>query len=272
MTTQFIDIHGHLNDPQFDQDRDVVVERMRTRNVAGIIVGTDSKTSRDIIEMTKGFPENVYASVGIHPIDNREEKFHQSIFEELVASPRVVAIGECGLDYSRPADVADVAFEKKRQRELFEAQVDFAIAHKLPLMLHVRDCDKARADAHHEVIAVLSEKKKTAGDALRGDVHFFAQTLDIARQYFALGFTVSFTGVITFSREYDEVVREAPLDMIMSETDSPYASPIPYRGKRNEPIYVEEVVKKIAEIRAEDFETVRAALIDNAVRVFGIRV
>ncbi|KKT60068.1 MAG: Sec-independent protein TatD [Parcubacteria group bacterium GW2011_GWC1_44_26] len=109
-----------------------------------------------------------------------------------------------------------------------------------------------------------------AGERLRGNIHFFSQTIEIAREYFALDFTISITGVITFSNEYDEVVRLSPLDKIMSETDCPYVSPAPYRGKRNEPIFVEEVVKKIAEIRNEDFETVRSALVQNAIRVFNI--
>ncbi|MCK9345291.1 MAG: TatD family hydrolase [Candidatus Pacebacteria bacterium] len=272
MIPQFFDIHGHLNDVQFDQDRDVVLERMKMRSVGGVVVGTDEKTSREVVEMAEKSPEQIYAAIGIHPIDNRNEKFHESVFAELAQSPRVIAVGECGLDYSRPAEVSDVSLEKKRQRALFEEQIDFAIAHNLPLMLHIRDCDKARADAHRDVLAILTEKKKTAGEALRGDVHFFAQTLEIAREYFALGFTISFTGVITFSREYDEVIREAPLESIMSETDCPYVAPVPYRGKRNEPIYVEEVVKKIAEIRGEDFETVRAQLVANVIRTFNLKV
>ena len=105
---------------------------------------------------------------------------------------------------------------------------------------------------------------------MRGNVHFFSQTIDIAREYFALGFTISFTGVITFSREYDEVVRESPRDFLMVETDCPYVTPVPHRGTRNEPIYVEEVVKKIAEIRGEDYELVRESLVKNALRVFNI--
>ncbi len=266
----FFDIHAHVNDTRFDEDRNDVLARMREKGVFAIMVGTDYKSSQEATTMSSFMENGVYASIGVHPIDDRDEKFREPFFADLATSPRVVAVGECGFDYSRLSDVSDIAVEKARQRELFEAQIDFALEQNLPLMIHCRDSDKAVADAHRDVLAILTAKKKVVGERLRGNIHFFSQTIDIAREYFALDFTISFTGVITFSHEYDEVVRLAPLDKIMSETDCPYVSPVPYRGKRNEPIYVEEVVKKIAEIRGEDFETVRATLVQNAIRVFNI--
>lgn len=267
MPPQFFDIHAHMNDARFDADRNNVFARMRERNVWAIQVGTDRKSSQDAAMMAAFVDDGVYAAIGIHPNDDRNERFDADLFAQMLG-PRVVAVGECGFDYSRLGDMPDALAEKARQKELFGAQIDFALAHDLPLMLHVRDSDKARADAHRDVLSLLNEYKKEAGERLRGDVHFFSQTIDIAREYFDLGFTVSFTGVITFSNEYDEVVRRAPLNKIMAETDCPYATPVPYRGKRNEPIFVEEVVKKIAEIRGEDFETVRSALAENAIRMF----
>ncbi|MBI5798787.1 MAG: TatD family hydrolase [Candidatus Yonathbacteria bacterium] len=266
----FFDVHSHINDACFDEDRNEVLARMSGRGVWAIMVGTDQESSEDVTRMASLSPEGVFASIGVHPIDDRNKKFREQLFAELATSARVVAVGECGLDYSRLADVPDITAEKSRQRELFEMQADFALAQNLPLMIHCRDSDKKIADAHTDVLAILRAKKNMAGGRLRGNVHFFAQTIDIACEYFALDFTISFTGVITFSNEYDEVVRLAPLDKIMSETDCPYVAPVPYRGKRNEPIYVEEVVKKIAEIRGEDFEAVRAALVQNAVRIFNI--
>lgn len=267
---QFFDVHAHVNDAQFDNDRNIVLDRMRNRSVWAIMIGTDRKTSQSVATMASfGDTHGVYAAIGVHPIDNPEDQFITGFFDELALTKRVVAVGECGLDYSRLGGVSDVATEKSRQKKLFEKQIDFAVKHNLPLMIHCRDSDKVLADAHRDVLAILRDKKGSAA-ALSGNIHFFSHTIDIAREYFALGFTISFTGVITFSREYDEVVRLSPLDRVMSETDCPYVSPIPYRGKRNEPIYVEEVVKKIAEIRGEDFETVRAALVQNAFRVFSI--
>jgi len=270
MVPRFFDIHAHVHDAQFDDDRVEVLARMREQRVWAIMVGIDRKSSQDTAMMASFSEEGIYASIGVHPIDDRNESFLGSFFEELAAGKRVVAVGECGLDYSRLGDVDDVVAEKARQRALFETQIDFALAHDLPLMLHVRDSEKTLADAHKDILDILRTKKETAGDTLRGNVHFFSQTIDIAREYFALGFTISFTGVITFSREYDEVVREAPLDRIMTETDCPYVAPLPYRGQRNEPIFVEEIVKKIAELRGEDFETVRVATVQNALRVFNI--
>lgn len=285
MTINFFDIHTHLNDVIFNDDREAVLTRMREHGVWGIVIGTDWKSSQDAAMIASFAEDEIFASIGIHPTDVRQERFEPSLFEELAVNKRVVAVGECGLDYSRLIEAPNVAdlsgsavtavdlpgsavAEKARQRELFEAQIDFAIAHSLPLMIHCRDSDKTLADAHKDTLALLKEKKNSAGDRLRGNIHFFSQTIEISREYFALGFTISFTGVITFSREYDEVVRVAPLDHIMAETDCPYVAPVPYRGKRNEPIFVEDVVKKIAEIRGEDYETVRKTLVQNALRLF----
>lgn len=266
----YFDIHAHINDERFNDDRREVLARMREHGVFAIVVGTDYKSSQEATNIASFSENGVYSSIGVHPADERNEKFCEPIFAELATSSRVVAVGECGLDYSQLGGTDDVALEKERQKKLFEEQIDFALAKNLPLMIHCRDSDKSLADAHRDVLALLKTKKNIAGERLRGNIHFFAQTIDIAREYFALDFTISITGVITFSNEYDEVVRLSPLEKIMSETDCPYVSPVPYRGKRNEPIYVEEVVKRIAEIRSEDFETVRSALVQNALRVFNI--
>ncbi len=270
ITPRFFDIHAHVNDAQFDNDRIRVLSRMREREVWAIMVGTDRKTSQDVAMMASFVDEGVFGSIGVHPIDDMDGRFIEEFFTDLTKYPHIVAVGECGLDYSRLTDISDVGAEKARQKKLFDTQIDFAIEKDLPLMIHCRDSDKALADAHRDLLDMLAEKKKIAGSRLRGNIHFFSQTIGIAREYFALDFTISFTGVITFSREYDEVIRLAPLDRIMSETDCPYVAPIPYRGKRNEPIYVEEVVKKIAEIRGEDFETVSKALVQNAIRTFNL--
>lgn len=270
MLPQFFDIHAHLNDMQFDHDRNAVLERARAHSVWSLEVGTDQKSSQGAAMMASFIDEGVFASVGIHPTGSEDRRFPEHFFSELLATPRIVAIGECGLDYSHFREREDILVEKARQKKLLETQIDFAVARDLPLMLHVRDSDKHLADAHRDMLALLHQRRGIEGSRLRGNVHFFSQTIDIAREYFTLGFSISFTGVITFAREYDEVIRLSPLDRIMSETDCPYATPIPYRGKRNEPIFVEEVVKKIAEIRSEDYETVRKALVQNALRIFRI--
>ncbi|MEX2014061.1 MAG: TatD family hydrolase, partial [Parcubacteria group bacterium] len=131
------------------------------------------------------------------------------------------------------------------------------------------DSSGAGGDAYEELLAILRPLKKEHGEKLRGNVHFFAGNVDIAQRFFEIGFTISFTGVITFTHDYDEVIKSAPLHMIMSETDSPYVTPVPYRGKRNEPAYTSEVVKRIAEIRVEDPELVRRTLVNNALSMIG---
>jgi len=129
-------------------------------------------------------------------------------------------------------------------------------------MIHARN-------AYEELLEILEPVKKKYGVTLRGNVHFFAGSAEIAKRFFDIGFTVSFTGVITFARDYDEVIKSAPLNMIMSETDSPYVTPIPYRGKRNEPSYVSEVVKQIAEIRGENDKMVGDILVSNTLSMIG---
>ena len=131
-------------------------------------------------------------------------------------------------------------------------------------MLHIRNNSKdSSLNAYQDVLEILKEFP-----GVKGDVHFFAGTLEDAKAFLDLGFSLSFTGVITFTHDYDEVIKNIPLDMIMSETDAPYMAPVPYRGKRNEPSYVKEIVKKIAEIKNQPEEEVARAIIANAKRVF----
>lgn len=256
------DVHSHLNDAAFDVDRDEVVALTHERNIFTITVGTDadmSKKACDIAREQNGF----FASIAQHPADNTKEIFDREWYVKLAReNQKVVAIGECGLDYFRllPENEKE---EKARQKKLFEAHMDLAVSLNKPMMIHCRN-------AHKDILDILKDKKREYGDILRGDIHFFADSIETAKQYFDLDFSVSFTGVITFARNYDDVIKYAPLSRIMSETDAPYVAPIPYRGKRCEPIYVEEVVKKIAEIRGENFEMVRLQLVDNAFRIFNL--
>jgi TatD DNase family protein len=259
MKSAYVDIHSHVSFEKFDSDRDEVLSRMREGDISTITVGVDLKSSRRAVELAAR-EEGVYAAIGLHPADNTDEEFDAAAFAELVQNPKTVAIGECGLDFYRRDGVSEL--ERARQRKELDAQIAFALAHDKPLMIHCRS-------AHEEMLEVLTSYKKEAGEQLRGNIHFFTGTLPIARRYNELGFTVSFPGVITFAREYDDVVRELSLSMIMSETDAPYAAPVPHRGKRNEPRFVLETIKKIAELRGESFEAVSTTLRDNVVRVFG---
>ena len=258
-TIQYFDAHSHINDPRFDLDIGEVLSRMKEAGVWSLVVGTEKKLSSRAVLLARAH-EGVFACVGLHPTDDKEEKFDDAFYRALATDPKTLAIGECGLDYFR---INEEEKEKVHQMDTFESQLELAVSLSKPLMIHCRN-------AHPDMLDILASKKREHGEKLRGNIHFFSEGPETAKKYFDLDFTVSFTGVITFARDYDETVRYAPLDLILSETDCPYVTPAPYRGKRNEPLYVIEVVKKISEIRAEDFETVREQLVKNALRVFKV--
>ena len=177
--------------------------------------------------------------------------------------PRVIAIGECGLDYYRAEEDT-----KELQKKAFIEHIELANKLGKPLMLHIRPGLRSLGEAgnaYEDALEILKTHAKVKGDA-----HFFAGDWKTAKEFLDLGFTLSFTGVLTFTHDYDEVVKNAPLDMLLSETDAPYVTPAPHRGKRNEPAYVAEVVRAIASIRGENLEEVAKQLVANARRVFSL--
>ena len=271
-TMKYYDCHTHVNFVAFKDDREEAIKRAAEAEVGMIVIGTQFDTSSDAVKLAEGH-DDVYAAIGLHPIHStksyhdqkelgeggkeftsRGEEFDFAAYEKLGQSPKVVAIGECGLDYYRLEEDT-----KKKQEETFVQQIELANTLGKPLMLHIRN-------AYEDALALVKAHAK-----VKGDVHFFAGDWSIAKQFLDIGFTLSFTGVVTFTHDYDEVVKNAPLDMLLSETDAPYVSPKPYRGKRNEPAYVVEVVKTIAGIRGESLEKVRDQLAANARRVFGLK-
>jgi len=254
---EFFDIHCHLDFPDYKNELPEVLARMKDKKVWGITVGVDLVSSKRCVEIAK-VNEGIFASIGMHPTDSSGQDFDEKEFEKLVRSPKVVAVGECGLDYFHGKEIA-----KEKQKGIFRKHIEFAIKHSKPLMLHLRSGKDA--DAYDEALEILKEYPKA-----RGNCHFFAGNLEQARKFVDLGFNISFTGVITFAKNYDEVIKNIPLERIMSETDAPFVAPVPYRGKRNESIYVEEVVKKIALIREEEYEKVKIKLIENAQLFFGL--
>jgi TatD DNase family protein len=257
---KYFDIHSHLNFPDYDQDREEVTKRMDEHGVGTITIGTSLETSRSGIELAEKH-ENIFAGIGIHPIDDENSIFNEKEFEELVKHPKVVTIGECGMDYGKSGQISDD--EKRKQQELFERQIEFAAKWNKPIMIHARN-------SNHDILDILEIKKKEFGDSLAGNAHFFSGSIEEAKRYFDLDFSISFTGVITFAREYKEVIRYAPIENIMSETDAPFVSPIPYRGKRNEPTHIVEVVKKIAEIKGLNEVETAETLLKNAVAKFNL--
>jgi TatD DNase family protein len=279
MTPKYIDIHSHVNFTAFDSDRDEVIRRALDNDTWVINVGTQVDTSKGAIELAHKYPEGVYAIIGLHPIHtgasfhdakelgaegkeftSRGEVFDKNIYRELLKDPKVVALGECGLDYYH-LDPDSI----KKQKEAFVAQIELANEIGKPLMLHIRD-------AYADALVLLKEHAK-----VKGVVHFFTGTLEEAKSFLDFGFLISFAGSITFPPKKDgtgshtiEVIKNVPLEMILTDTDSPYVAPVPYRGKRNEPVYVKEIVKKIAEIKNLPEAEVAQAIMTNAKRIFGI--
>ena len=257
---KFFDIHSHIQFPPYDADREEVIARMKKEEVGTIVVGIDKDSSRKAVALAEAH-DGVFASVGLHPNETAHESFDEVFFRELLSHEKVVAVGECGLDFFRTEETEG---NKKRQKEILEQHIDIAVEFNKPLMIHCRN-------AYDDMLAIIAQKKKEHGDVLRGNIHFFAGTWNTAQKFLALNFTLSFTGVITFTRDYDEVIKNVPLEMIMTETDCPYVTPVPYRGKRNEPAYVVEVVKKIAKVRNKDVEEIKTAILANVKRVFNIQ-
>lgn len=275
----FFDIHSHLHDKAFHEDKEEIIKEMKSYGVGTITVGTDLEHSKQALTLSQAH-DNMYATVGLHPADNVTEEFDIEAFRKLANDPKVVAIGECGLDYHYIENFFDKDKKEKgftwnkdaeadRQQRIFEEQVEFAVEINKPLMLHGRP-SKGSMDAYEDMLHILEAAKKKHGTKLRGNAHFFVGTIDIAKRFIDIGFTMSFSGVITFAKDYDDVVRYLPITMIQAETDSPYATPVPFRGQRNSPMYVQEIVAKIAVLRNEPLEEVRMQLLENAKRMFDL--
>jgi TatD DNase family protein len=284
MIPKYIDIHSHVNFSAFDADRDEVIRRALLNNTWVINVGTQIDTSKSAVLLANQYKEGVYAIIGLHPIhtgasyhDKKElgeggkeftgrgEVFDENAYRELLKNPKVVAIGECGLDYYRCNEESI-----GKQKEAFVMQIELANEFNKPLMLHIRNNGEDKTHNAYLDALELLKKNSHVKREIRGDVHFFAGSREDAKTFLDFGFTLSFTGVITFTHDYDEVIRNTPLEMIMSETDSPYVTPVPHRGARNEPSYVKEIVKKIAEIKGLSENEVARTIIENAKRVFKI--
>jgi TatD DNase family protein len=257
-----IDIHAHLNFPEYDGDRGEVIKRIGEAEIGVINVGTDLKTSRAVIKLAEE-NDNMWATVGIHPSTALGAGPHAVLeetdfaeLEQLARQPKVVAIGECGLDYFRLKD--DDEAIKQKQRELFIKQIELAQKVNKPLMLHIREC-------YDEVLEILNKYP-----AVRAHAHFFAGNSEQLQRFLTRGDTISFTGVITFTRDYDELIKQVPLDFLMAETDSPYVAPVPNRGRRNEPLYVREVVVRLAELKGISPEALAQQTLHNADKAFNL--
>lgn len=279
-----IDTHCHLNFKAFKDDADKIIQETLKENIQVIIVGTQYQTSARAVEYAARY-DGVYAAVGLHPVQlhtqtitekigpetisfkSRAEKFDEQKYLSLSQHQKVVAIGEIGLDYTISEIRPSIESSKlqKYQQETFIKQIKLAKKLKKPIIVHNRN-------ATEDILKILKShfNKWQEGDALNGVAHFFSGNFDEAQEFFKLGFLISFTGVITFVPQYEMLIRQVPLEKIMVETDSPYVSPLPYRGKRNEPKNVRFIAQKIADIKGLTLEEVAAQTTLNAKKLFKI--
>ena len=277
-----IDTHAHVNFNAFKNTADEAIQRSLSGQTWMIVVGADHKTSKRALDYANKYDKGVYAAAGLHPVHlvsmqakgedydfiTRGEEFNYDIYEKLARFEKVVAIGEVGLDYYHIAEYPDIEEVKKRQKEVFLSQLGLARSLGLPVMIHCRE-------AHADMLEILKTFRKENNGQMPKDrpwgvVHCFSGDEDLAWKYFNLGLSISFTGLITFNRQWDGLIRKLPADKFMVETDSPYMTPEPLRGKTNEPSYVKYVAERIAAIRNTSVESVAEMTTANARRLFNI--
>lgn len=283
-----IDTHAHINFNAYKDDGDEVIKRALDQDVWLINVGSQYDTSCRAIDYAQKYPEGVYAAIGLHPhhleemeVDEKEagvkyktrkEKFDFEKYWDLAQKPKVVAIGEIGLDYKSFNGRPIAAERKEKQKEVLAQQLELAQQMDLPIIFHCRE-------AYNDLLQILNDFQSgcagcnfgcpAAGSGnLRGVVHCFCGDLETAKKFLDMELYLGFNGLITFSEQYDQLIKEIPLEKILLETDCPYLAPVPFRGKRNEPAYVKFVAQKIAELKGITFEEVAEQTTNNAKDLF----
>lgn len=260
-STLMVDTHCHLNFNKYDDDRDDIVAKAAHAGVTRIIIpAVDEETARQALDLSQQY-DGVYAAVGIHPTDTKD--FNATMgaaIEKLSHEPKVVAIGEIGLDYYWDKS------PKEKQFEAFKAQLAIAKERALPVIIHNRE-------ASDDVITILEEWAQDLPDKLQnraGVLHSFSAPQAIAERALDIGFYLGFTGPITFKKAEDlrSVARTIPLDRILVETDGPFLTPEPYRGKRNKPEYIPYIVERLAGLKGITNEAMAQASTENALRLF----
>jgi TatD DNase family protein len=254
-----IDSHAHIQSKEYADEREAVIARAHDAGVEKIIAvggAGDMSSNTEAVALAAAFPD-IYATVGMHPHDAKDvgdDELRKLV--ELAAHPKVVAIGETGLDYYYNHSPHDV------QRRVFTRFIHMARDTGLPIVVHERDAAQEAA-----------ELLRGEGRGLRGVIHCFTGNYDAARAYLDLGFYISFTGIITFksAAPLREVVQKVPLERMLVETDSPFLTPVPHRGRRNEPAYVRLVAETVAQVKGIHFDEVARATTRNTAALFGIQ-
>lgn len=254
---EFIDTHAHLQDEAYNEDLATVIERAKAANVTQIIImGDNVKNSSLAVTLSKNY-EGVYAAIGLHPENIDESGDYLEILKTFAENPKVVAIGEIGLDYYWEKD----SDRRILQQKIFREQINLAKELNLPVCVHDRE-------AHGDTLKILKEEAK----GLRGVCHCFSGSYEMATELFKLGFYIGVDGPITFKNaaKLPEILEKSPKDRILLETDCPYLTPAPFRGKRNEPGNIPYIAQKVAEIWKVDVEEVARITTDNAKALYNI--
>lgn len=278
------DCHTHVQFEAFKDDWREVIERSLQAGISMVNVGTQKDTSVKAVEVANLYKTGVYAAIGLHPVHttksfhdeselgggeaaqaftSRGEDFDYDFYLNLARDPKVVALGECGLDYYRATNDESFTKVRMKQKDIFLQHVKIAQETSKALMIHCRP-SKGTDDAYEDLLSLLS----TSNYNLSTILHFYVGSLAMTKKFLDSGFNFEFGGVVTFTRDYDEQIKLIPLDRLLTETDAPYVSPEPYRGKRNEPMYVSHVVRKLAEIKGISYDEMAKITDENARRIF----
>ncbi len=290
----FIDVHSHVNFNAFKDDAPEVLKRALEAGVWVNNVGSQITTSRRAVEIAEKFDAGVFATVGLHPVHlsttyvdiaeagahftTRAEVFDPAVYEPLTRSAKTLAVGEIGLDYFHltAPEITNKESEKQKQKEVFRAQINLARDAGLPVMLHCRDSKENPEDAYWDMHDILKQEIGPAPSGrgawlkVPGMLHCFTSSERVARAFIDIGFYIGLTGIITFpnAKAPQDVAAALPIERILTETDCPYLTPEPHRGKRNEPAYVKFVAEKLAELKNLSFGEVEKQTFENAHFVF----
>ena len=268
----FIDSHCHIDGPEYDADRDEVIARARAAGVTTMLtVGTGDPHS-DAIQRAVDLAEKqsgVYAAVGVHPHDAKlfDEAAEKSLIDLVQRSERVIAWGEIGLDYHYDHSPRDI------QREVFRRQLRIARELDLPVVIHSREADDDTINIVRDELSGFGENRAKHREHA-GVLHCFGGSLAMARNAIEMGFFISFAGNLTFKKAEDlrDIARQLPLDRLLVETDCPYLTPVPFRGRRNEPARVVETARRLAEIHGKDVAEVGRVTSENFGRLFRLEL
>jgi TatD DNase family protein len=274
-----IDTHAHVNFHSFKDDFEKVMQRAKEKKCKMILVGSQYSTSERAVEMAQSF-DHAYAAVGLHPIQledlkvqeegdeftTRKEDFDYEKYLAIGKNKKVVAIGETGLDFYHIPEELNREEVIERQKKVFQEHIRLANELDVPLIIHGRGDKDNFGNAYYDILAELKKNLPNK----RGVLHCYAGPVELVDEFLAMGFYFGFNGVVTFKNAENirEILRKVPMEKVLTETDCPYLTPEPFRGKRNEPIFVEYVVGKIAEVKGMSFGDVERITEENAVRLF----